>query len=250
MRTAHRGLGNDQRLDQPNPAVGERAQIASRSWSSTSSFIFKLRSQARGGPHQSRANARWGYPKGTADLRRIEARDMAERQEQSVIIRESAQGDREVGMVDPRRGVGLDRADVGDLDLHHAMAPLSALGPSCLIGSDRHQPWPKVIGLAERSEFAPRDRPRCLHGILSRVLVATDDEADARHIVVVLGHDVGKGSSVAGRGLRHGHRREPLGVASSCSMSYRGPWTGQVSHRRRPRMLRRADCLDVDHLPG
>ncbi len=52
------------------------------------------------------------------------------------------------------------------------------------------------------AEPAPRDRPRGLDRILRHVLVATDNEADARHVIVVRVHDPGE---------RHGVTRRRVG---------------------------------------
>ncbi len=102
--------------------------------------------------------------------------------------------------------------DVGDLDLDDLVPALAAHDLADLVRGDGHQPGSQPFRVPQRAELAPGDGPGGLDGILGHVLVAADDVADARHVVVMGTHDPGERIRVAGRGVRHGRCRD----ASHC----------------------------------
>ena len=61
-----------------------------------------------------------------------------------------------------------------------------------------------LVGLADRAELLPRDRPCRLDGLLSERVVPLITSTDPAHVVVVLGDDAAEGDLVTGsRGRKH-----------------------------------------------
>ena len=77
-----------------------------------------------------------------------------------------------------------------------------------LVGGDRHEPRPEVVGLADGPQLAPGDEPGRLHRVEGQVLLAADAVGDADHVRLVGRHDSGERGLVPGDCLlqRRGHR--------------------------------------------
>ena len=99
-------------------------------------------------------------------------------------------------------------ADVGDLDLEDRVTTLASEHLACLVGSDAHQPRPKAFWIPQGTHLPPRDRPSGLDGILGQVRIATDDVAEAGHVVVMSTHDARERVRITRRRLRHGRCRD------------------------------------------
>jgi hypothetical protein len=91
--------------------------------------------------------------------------------------------------------------DVG-VEADGDLPQLAATPASCqlarLIGGDGQEPRPKSLGVTDRGELAPRDRPGTVGRFLGELDVAADHEADPRHVVVVRRDDAREGDLVPG----------------------------------------------------
>ena len=117
-----------------------------------------------------------------------------------------------------------------DGDLEHPTPTSATRQLPGLVDGDRDEPRSKALGIADRVQLPPGDRPGRLDGFLGELgVTARDDEADAAHVGVVGVHDA----------ARRRPRRPPRPGASALPRSRSRCWSWSPSPDRCTR--RRSD---------
>src|SRR5262245_19298285 len=134
---------------------------------------------------EANADAAGRAAKCTCNLGRIEVGAEPERDQRSIVDRQSRERACEV---DAGRDGGLvgGPAGAGDAlvrgDLAQRTAPGTTDDLPRLVGRDLEEPRAEACVLAMRAELPPGDRPRGLHGVLRAGGIAKDREGDTGHV--------------------------------------------------------------------
>ena len=148
--------------------------------------MVDLRSQSIDEPREATPNPGGGQAGVAGDLARVEAGDVSQCQQPAVVWLQVGQGALEIDQTDGvgsiAAGVLLER--IGDVD--HRTPSLRSDHLASLIGGDGDQPRAYLVGVAQRSQSTPGDRPRGLDRVAGRFRVPADDERHAGHGRTVL----------------------------------------------------------------
>ena len=188
-----------------------RTRSSNRSSNRVMSSIAKLRSKAAKQSGQPGAGAGGAHVQSARQLRGIESRDIAQRDQRAVLRASCVRGHcggrcRRHGSLDPPgwSRIGSRATEISSTRPRRrrrdsCRASLTAIEMS----HGRRRSGSRIV-----SQLPPGDRPGRLDRLLGELGVAArDDEADAAHVGVVGVHDAREGDLVAVRGEAHQPRR-------------------------------------------